>query len=156
MRDALGGLFSLQIILAFVLLINGYLAYSVNYTRAFRVKNGIINILEQYEGHTEEAKDQIAEYVQDMKYHVPATMMNSNSLRDFTCVQSKGYCVKATAVADSDVESDEYRGTYYTVVTFVNIDIPILNKFIQLGDFLQVKGESKTIYSTGTYSETEV
>ena len=46
--------------------INGYLAYSVNYTRAFRVKNGIINILEQYEGHTEEAKDQIAEYVQDM------------------------------------------------------------------------------------------
>ena len=53
MRDAIGGLFSLQIILAFILLVNGYLAYSVNYTRAFRVKNGIVNILEQYEGHTE-------------------------------------------------------------------------------------------------------
>ena len=50
MRDALGGLFSLQIILAFVLLINGYLAYSVNYTRAFRVKNGIINIWSNMKG----------------------------------------------------------------------------------------------------------
>ena len=156
MRDALGSLFSLQIILAFVILINGYLAYSVNYTRAFRVKNGIINILEQYEGHTEAAKDKIATYVNNMKYHVPAKMMNSTSLNEFTCVTNKGYCVKATAVAGSDVTSDEYRGTYYTVVTFVNVEVPILNKFIQLGNFLQVKGETKAIYSSGTYSETEV
>ncbi len=156
MRDALGSLFSLQIILAFVILINGYLAYSVNYTRAFRVKNGIINIIEQYEGHTEAAKDKIATYVNDMKYHVPAKMMNVGSLNDYTCVQTKGYCVKATAIAGTDVTSDEYRGTYYSVVTFVNIDIPVLNKFIQLGDFLQVKGETKAIYSSGTYSETEV
>ena len=60
MRDAFGSLISIQVILAFVLLINGYLAYSVNYTRAFRVKNGIINIIEQYEGHTEAAKDKIS------------------------------------------------------------------------------------------------
>ena len=45
MRDAIGGVFTLQIILVFVLLINGYMAYSVNYTRAFRVKNEIINII---------------------------------------------------------------------------------------------------------------
>ena len=50
MRDAIGGVFSLQIILVFVILINGYLAYSVNYTRAFRVKNEIINIVEESEG----------------------------------------------------------------------------------------------------------
>ena len=50
MRDAIGQVFALQVILGFVLLINGYMAYSVNYTRAFRVKNQIINIIEQYEG----------------------------------------------------------------------------------------------------------
>ena len=38
MRDAIGGLFSLQIILAFILLVNGYLAYSVNYTRGIPSK----------------------------------------------------------------------------------------------------------------------
>ena len=55
MRDAIGQVFALQVILAFVLLINGYMAYSVNYTRAFRVKNQIVNIIEQYEGPTDEA-----------------------------------------------------------------------------------------------------
>ena len=47
MRDAIGQVFALQVILAFVLLINGYMAYSVNYARAFRVKNQIVNIIEQ-------------------------------------------------------------------------------------------------------------
>ena len=56
MRDAIGGVFSLQIILIFVILINGYMAYSVNYTRAFRVKNGIINIVEEREGFSQNSK----------------------------------------------------------------------------------------------------
>ena len=155
MRDAFGSLISIQVILAFVLLINGYLAYSVNYTRAFRVKNGIINIIEQYEGHTEAAKDKISTYTDDMKYHVPAEMMNTESLRDYECIQTEGYCIKKTAVAATDPTRDGYRGAYYSVVTFVNIDIPVLNKFIRLGSFLQVKGETKTIYSTGTDSELE-
>ena len=46
MRDAIGQVFTLQIILAFVLLINGYMAYSVNYTRAFRVKNQIVTFID--------------------------------------------------------------------------------------------------------------
>ena len=34
MRDAIGQVFALQVILIFVVLINGYMAYSVNYARA--------------------------------------------------------------------------------------------------------------------------
>lgn len=153
MRDAIGGLFSLQIILAFILLVNGYLAYSVNYTRAFRVKNGIVNILEQYEGHTEEAKERIAEYVDNMRYQIPAGMLNYcqlNGAEDNSscqCFASQGYCIKMTAVSGTDPESDEYRGVYYTVVTYVNIDIPVLNRFINLGNFLQVRGETRAIYT---------
>ena len=64
MRDAIGQVFTLQIILAFVLLINGYMAYSVNYTRAFRVKNQIVNIIEQYEGPTkDEGMEKINDYI---------------------------------------------------------------------------------------------
>ena len=62
MRDAIGQVFALQIILAFVLLINGYMAYSVNYTRAFRVKNQIVTFIEQYEGpYNDEALAKINE-----------------------------------------------------------------------------------------------
>ena len=38
------------------------------------------------------------------------------------------------------------NGTYYSVITFVNIDIPVINNLIGLGDFLSISGETRTIY----------
>ena len=37
-------------------------------------------------------------------------------------------------------------GYYYSVVTFVNIDIPVVNNIIGLGNFLRIYGETRTIY----------
>ena len=50
MRDAFGGVTNLVIIVVFLTLVSGYLAFNVNYTKAFRVKNKIISTFEQYEG----------------------------------------------------------------------------------------------------------
>ena len=51
MRDAFGGLMNMVIIIVFLVLVSGYLAFNVNYTKAFRVKNKIITTIEQYEGN---------------------------------------------------------------------------------------------------------
>ena len=45
MRDALGGVVNLAMIVVFLVLVCGYLAFNVNYTKAFRVKNYIITSL---------------------------------------------------------------------------------------------------------------
>ena len=50
MRDAFGGLVNIVIIVVFLVLVSGLLAFNVNYTKAYRVKNKIITTLEQYEG----------------------------------------------------------------------------------------------------------
>lgn len=151
MRDAIGQVFALQVILAFVLLINGYMAYSVNYTRAFRVKNQIVNIIEQYEGPTDEAMAKIGSYVDGMTYRVPQTLINnfrnryaSNSDDGEVSCQD-GWCYIAHDVRTTGGDG-EMNGTYYSVVTFVNIDIPVINNLIGLGDFLSVSGETRTIY----------
>ena len=151
MRDAIGQVFALQIILAFVLLINGYMAYSVNYTRAFRVKNQIVNIIEQYEGPTDEAMAKIGSYVDGMTYRVPQTLINnfrnryaSNSDDGEVSCQD-GWCYIAHNVKTTGGDG-ELNGTYYSVITFVNIDIPVINNLIGLGDFLSVSGETRTIY----------
>ena len=151
MRDAIGQVFALQVILAFVLLINGYMAYSVNYTRAFRVKNQIVNIIEQYEGPTDEAMAKIGSYVDGMTYRVPQTLINSfrnryasnNGDGEVSC--QDGWCYIAHDVRTTGGDG-EMNGTYYSVVTFVNIDIPVINNLIGLGDFLSVSGETRTIY----------
>ena len=148
MRDAIGQVFVLQIIFVFVLLINGYMAYSVNYTRAFRVKNQIVNILEQYEGpYNDEGIDKINQYIDRMAYDV-----NNQQMLDFEsknegaeCPGYKGWCYLTHDVNINDADG-ERKGTYYTVVTFVNIDIPVINNIIGLGNFLQVVGETRTIY----------
>ena len=76
MRDAIGQVFALQVILAFVILVNGYMAYSVNYTRAFRVKNQIIDIIEQYEGpYNDEALEKINAYIRQTTYNVQNEQM---------------------------------------------------------------------------------
>ena len=43
MRDALGGTVVLVIIVVFIVIVSGYMAFNVNYTKAFRIKNKIVD-----------------------------------------------------------------------------------------------------------------
>lgn len=157
MREAIGGVFTLQIILVFVILINGYMAYSVNYTRAFRVKNSIINIIEEREGFSEGSKaaEEISSLVKKAGYGLSSVQQQAvrgmNQRDGWYCSGSEGYCVKCndnTGNNTINVDDASYRGVYYTVKTYVNMDIPILNRiFTGLPDFLSVKGDTKTVYA---------
>ena len=51
MRDAFGGIANIVVIVVFLVIVSGYLAFNVNYTKAFRVKNKIISTFEQFEGN---------------------------------------------------------------------------------------------------------
>ena len=70
MKEAIGGALTIQIILIFLILVNGYLAMTVNYTKAFRVKNGIISIIERNEGITEQAGKDIAIIMRNSGYGI--------------------------------------------------------------------------------------
>ena len=148
MRDAIGQVFALQVILIFVMLINGYMAYSVNYARAFRVKNHIVNIIEQYEGvNNQYALEEIEDYVAKMNYDVDnqqlAKFYNDNP--GAVCSFATGWCCVPHEVSSTGADEDK-NGVYYTVVTFVSIDIPVVKNILGLGSFLQVVGETRTIY----------
>ena len=59
MKEAFGGIFTLQFIVVFMIIVNCFLAFSVNYTKAFRAKNEIRSIIEKNEGLTCSAMKQI-------------------------------------------------------------------------------------------------
>ena len=50
MRDSLGGIPILAIVTLFIVIALSYVAFNVNYTKAFRMKNKIIEILQKYNG----------------------------------------------------------------------------------------------------------
>ena len=52
MREAIGGTWLFSIVITFVVLFTSFLAYSISYTKAFNLKNEIINLIERNEGYT--------------------------------------------------------------------------------------------------------
>ncbi|NLA32492.1 MAG: hypothetical protein GX864_00885, partial [Mollicutes bacterium] len=63
MREAVGGTWLFQIAIVFIILFSGYLALSVNYSRAFKVKNEILAIIERNEGLREKSVLEINNYL---------------------------------------------------------------------------------------------
>lgn len=52
MREAIGGTWLTQLIILFMLIFVAFLALSLNYTKAFKVKNEVMTIIEKREGLT--------------------------------------------------------------------------------------------------------
>ena len=50
MRDAVGGTFMIKLLLIFLAVYTVFIAIAINYAKAFKVKNKVINIIEQSEG----------------------------------------------------------------------------------------------------------
>ena len=167
MKEAMGGVFTMQAILVFLVLATGLLAFSVSYTKSFKVKNEIRSIIEQYEGLTESAAVKIDEVANRYNYHVstPGDYVNmcntmGQGWEAYRSTLKNGetavFCVKCTlsdAVGTSEGKL-KYKGAYYNIVTFINIDIPLINKiFPKAASFLRVEGETALIYSSGNNSE---
>lgn len=143
MRDSIGGVFNLTFIAIFMLVVSGYLAFSVSYNKAYKVKNKIISTLEQYEGYNSKSKEIIESYMDKLGYN--AGEVASNLKSDYNCCSNRGYCVQW--VSDDSADSGLPRG-YYKVLTTVNIDVPIFNKFLPFMTFFKTTGDTMTIYAT--------
>lgn len=147
MRDAFGGIVNLSMIVMFLVLVCGYLAFNVNYTKAFRVKNYVITSLEQYEGNCASGTDcstKINNYIRQIGYSVPNEFGKSLVEQGYVC--TNGYCYKEFEASNSsEGVSENNRKVYYKVVTQINIDIPIINKIMPALKVFQVSGDTKLI-----------
>lgn len=146
MRDAVGGSFMIKLILVFLAVYIIFISAALNYAKAFRVKNRVIDIIEQNEGMEEAdfnnlsgtntlgAAGKINEYLNTVSYNVSLTEKNKENKG--ICFD-KGYCI-------SKVESANIAGTYstyYKVTTFVKIEFP----FLKMNFTIPITGETRKI-----------
>ena len=145
MRDAIGQSFLVTIIIFFIIAISFLFVGSIGYSKAFKIKNRIIDIIEENGGFNDAAESEISAALDDIGYQV---MIGKTS----HC-RAKGDGVQvhpesSTSYGNYDYcvfkyESSESKNrpyVYYGVTTFMTIHIPIVHKFIQL----PVYGETKT------------
>lgn len=150
MKDSIGGVYALTIVFFFIVIISGFIAFTVNYNKAFKMKNRIINILEKYDNNTtsSEVQRQIREYAQEIGYSASTTYTSSCNGQTYTLDSNNtGWCYqeKKTSSGKTNGTVQEYVKKYVNVKTFVSIDIPILNYLFPHIRFFTVDGSTKEI-----------
>lgn len=149
MREAIGGTWLMTIVLIFVVLFSGFLAFGVNYSKAFKVKNEIIDIIEENEGIEENngmIKDVVSNQIETYLSNIGYGTTDNNSIcerYDSTGISDGGKSiVKENNYCVVRMTSDQNR-PYYRVTTFVIIELPFFS-----GAFtIPVSGETKRIYA---------
>ena len=139
MRESIGHALLLFLIVTFIGVIGLVFAESINYSKAYKLKNRIVNIIEEHGGYTTSAQEEINEILSDVGYQVnrgnPKCQRRSGAIDVYPTAFRKGgfnYCV---------VKYDDSKGReYYGVTTFMKFDFPFVGGFMEF----PVYGETKT------------
>ena len=161
MRESIGGGWLFGIVIVFIFMFSGFLAYSISYTRAFNVKNEVINYIEHNEGFSEyngsnidnESTDRLNETVEGkIHYLIRKVGYDFEGNGDVTCsdkgVNYDGVCiVKYCPVYDNNIHSySKVSNVHYKVTTYINFGI----KFFGLKFTIPIAGETRAIYKDKT------
>lgn len=138
MQEAFGGLLNVFLLAIFLAIVSGILAISVNYIKAFRMKNFIISTVEQYEASScfkdsaTACSNEILKKAQTIGYSKTNLVCDNGYSLDF----NELFCYKSVLHS---------TGKYsYTVVTQVDFGIPVINNILDF-DFFQVHGDTRVI-----------
>lgn len=135
MREAMGSTFLFKLMIIFIFFLSAFLAIIINYSQAFRMKNQIINILEQSEGYTESARDDIVSVVGDYGYFRNRQCPNGTGVTNSSGQRIRGVCIQKLP---SDTSTSN---RYYRVSTFVGFNLPVIGNLFTF----EVVGETKQI-----------
>ncbi len=149
MRDSVGGTFMIYVLIIFLSVYIVFVAVAFNYARAFRVKNKVLDIIEQNEGIQEMENSnnlqgitsgvfgQINDYLQSISYRV--NDIGESNCKGYDYInEDRGYCI---AKIDQNSSIDGITSSYYKVRTFAYIEFP----FLKLKFTIPVNGETRRI-----------
>lgn len=135
MREAIGGTWLTQLIIVFMLIFVAFLALSLNYTKAFKVKNELLSIIEKQEGVTTGEYGTIGiinNYLQSNGYHIMkpcevnsygVTDLNNDTIELVTNKDKKyHYCIQKM----NSKSSRQDGKVYYKVNIFFYFNLPVL------------------------------
>jgi len=141
MRESMSNSIIFNIIITFVGIVIALLIGSLSYSKAFKVKNRIIEIIEKHEKYDITVRQEIDEMLSSIGYRVASNgKQNCPTKTGATIINvfssSYRYCIYQY---DTGING---RGRYYGVLAYMYFDIPVI------GDRLEfpVYGETKIIY----------
>lgn len=139
MKASIGGSMLLYIVLFFVSIVILFFVGIIAYTKAYRVKNRIVNIIEENGGYTADLKATIDGELKKYGYlttKVSVDCKKASSHSNSTCENLPAgqykYCICHTT---------HNSGKVYEVITYTQFDIPLIGGILSNA----VHGETKTL-----------
>lgn len=141
MKEAIGNSAIFTFAIIFISIVMMVFLSSLNYSKAFKIKNRIVGIIENYEsGYIRENRNEIDEeieaFLRDAGYRVNAennSCPTRNGKKALNSTYNYRYCI---------YEYNSTRGKYYGVITYMYFDIPLISDLLQF----EVYGETKVFY----------
>ncbi len=143
MRDAFGGVFMIRLLLVFMFIYVSFTAISLNYAKAFRVKNKIIDLIEQeevlkigdfYSNGSGSGISKLDKILKNSGYH--RNCIQGDSILKDESYNTKGICYGGVVIT---VKSNTERYITYNVYTYADWNLGALNMILALGG--QTKNE---------------
>lgn len=135
MREAVGNTFIVNLIIIFIVIFIALFAGSTSYTKAYKVKNQIVNMIEEHNGNYEEATGEIDDYLGRVGYRVGGG--GNCPAGSIAAASDYRYCVQRVVQSGSSETGENY---YYRVTTYMYFELPVIASLIQI----PVSGETKT------------
>lgn len=140
MRNAIGTARVFQFVIIFILIFAAYLALSIKYSKTFKMKNEVINILERDQGITNKAKEVIANYLDASGYNATGKCetgtigVNGTTTELANGSKKYDYCITRT----SGYNERFPQMSYYRVTLFYKFGLPYIDNIFTF----EVSGET--------------
>jgi hypothetical protein len=136
MREATGNALLTMMMTSIIAIIMIFFVGSISYTKAYRIKNYIVNKIEENKGWNSTLRDDVDNYLKNAGYYVKSTTCPNVASNVNNCIlvpeQGKyDYCVYS-CISGSDV--------YYKVITYSKFEFPVVGGLVKF----DVKGETET------------
>ncbi len=153
MKESVAGVSLFTIVIIFVILFAGYVCYQINYSRAYNLKNEVVDTIKSYSGVcTEHGSDCVAfsnalkrlfkevNYKSRGKCGEGYVGYSREGVKLGEEARNAAICVKGIPVRTNTELPNAY---YYDVRVFYNLDLPIIGSFFEFA----VRGETPRIYN---------
>ncbi len=163
MKEAIGGISLFNIVIVFVVIFTGYISLSINYSKAYNVKNELLNIIKNQGGLCttndptsgdicKNFTEQIKDYFQEESYRSTGNCddgwVGFSRAGEFMGESAKNaaFCIKGVNVS---ANSELPNALYYQVKIFYQLDLPVFNRLFEFS----VSGETSRIYAPNECGE---
>lgn len=143
MKEAIGTSMVFNLMMIFIGVMIALLIGSVSYSKGFKVRNRIMDRIEENNGFNEPAENAIYEDLKALGYRITQgnncedkTGINVELLTQDNFSNEYNYCV---------YEYTTNKGKYYGVTVFITVDIPLIGNYINI----PLYGETEIIFEKG-------